>query len=845
MWNLNEVIDNLMKAIKASEKKVTPYDTTAEVIRTEGTTAWVKIPGGVEETPVSMSVSANPGETVRVRVANGQAWITGNDSAPPTDDTTANKAQATATTAQHYASMALEDAEVAHEAAITAQNYATEAGQAASAAQTSADAAQASATNANEYASRALGGLSTVQSVAETLTWITQHGTMTLTTDTALDPTHVYFVLNDPPAGQSEPHGYYDVGGHYYDIVEEPDVADIASYYVLSIDESLNNYVGTHLALTADGLWLLPAASGTYKVLIATGAAGSSYSAGTYIIDSTGATVAHYGTNVQIGKDNESKVVIAPTKFEAKGEIDSYFLIENINGQNTTRTFIADGTINTFTIVNADTVLSAKVAGVDAGFIVSTLSASTKSVTVSPYPSAGDTVEITYKVWTTGDESPIYTFGNRDSNYTSGIRSLTEGWGMVASGDYTHAEGYASKATGTYAHAEGYQTESKSFATHTEGRETVASGSYSHAEGAYTEASAIGAHAEGALTVASGTYSHAEGHGQKAAQGIPQILLTASGNGSHAEGYATTASGSYSHAEGGNTTASGNWSHAEGSGTVASGGSSHASNTYTIAASQDQTAIGRFNVQDSNDTYAFIIGNGLNTSSRSNALTVDWNGNVRFGGQNSWEKIGSGDFIPRYKAWTFSDCNDVDQTGWWFISASEVANGIANFPPLTDGCYFLAFSNGTNYMTQFCFSREPNKRCIFWRSKVTNNGTVQWGMWAPYGGAKTYSGYISQNSNINLRVEIPSTAMNRMTIRIWGVNATAPYEEMFCVSNIENLTTTLSSLTRSTVYGTSNINCGIAHESAGYYRIKLDNTSSSNGNCFNIELGHNWAYFNY
>ena len=823
-------VSDLIDVLKENENKPKPYDTTAEVVRVEDGTAWVHIPGGEDETPVSMSVSASPGETVRVRVANGHAWITGNDSAPPTDDTTAIRAQVTATTAREYAETAIADAELAHDAALEARASADEAAQA-------ADAAQASANNANEYASRALGNLSTVQSVAETLTWITQHGTMTLTTDISLDPTHVYFVV--------DPNGDYIVGSTHYSIVAEPDADDLSTYYELSIDESLNNYVGTHLALTNDGLWLLPAASGTYKVLVATGAAGSSYSAGTYIIDSTGATVAYYGTNVQIGKDNESKVVIAPTKFEAKGEIDSYFLIENINGQNTTRTFIADGTINTFTIVNADTVLSAKVAGADAAFVVSTLSASTKGVTVSPYPSAGDTVEITYKVWTTGDESPIYTFGNRDSNYTSGIRSLTEGWGMVASGDYTHAEGYASKATGTYAHAEGYQTESKSFATHTEGRETVASGSYSHAEGAYTEASAIGAHAEGALTVASGTYSHAEGHGQKAAQGIPQILLTASGNASHAEGHATTASGSYSHAEGGNTTASGNWSHAEGSSTVASGGSSHASNTFTIAASESQTAIGRFNVQDSNDTYAFIIGNGLNASSRSNAFTVDWNGNFTFGGQNSWEKIGSGDFIPRYKAWTFSDCNDVDQTGWWFISASEVANGIANFPPLTDGCYFLAFSNGTNYMTQFCFSREPNKRCIFWRSKVTNNGTVQWGMWAPYGGAKTYSGYISQSSNINLRVEIPSTAMNRMTIRIWGVNATAPYEEMFCVSNIENLTTTLSSLTRSTVYGTSNINCGIAHESAGYYRIKLDNTSSSNGNCFNIELGHNWAYFNY
>ena len=68
------------------------YDTIAEVVRTEGSTAWVHIPGGVDETPIAMSVSAKEGDTVRVRVAGGQAWIVGNDTAPPTDDSLAKKA---------------------------------------------------------------------------------------------------------------------------------------------------------------------------------------------------------------------------------------------------------------------------------------------------------------------------------------------------------------------------------------------------------------------------------------------------------------------------------------------------------------------------------------------------------------------------------------------------------------------------------------------------------------------------------------------------------------------------------------------------------------------------------
>ena len=49
----------------------------------------------------------------------------------------------------------------------------------------------------------------------------------------------------------------------------------------------------------------------------------------------------------------------------------------------------------------------------------------------------------------------------------------------------------------------------------------------------------------------------------------------------------------------------------------------------TISDSPGQTSIGKCNVQDSNNTYAFIIGNGTSTSARSNALTVDWSGNIQ------------------------------------------------------------------------------------------------------------------------------------------------------------------------------------------------------------------------
>lgn len=146
-------------------------------------------------------------------------------------------------------------------------------------------------------------------------------------------------------------------------------------------------------------------------------------------------------------------------------------------------------------------------------------------------------------------------------------------------------------------------------------------GNYSVAEGYNTTASGSTSHAEGYGITASGYASHAEGSD-----------TTASGNNSHSEGYDTTAIGYASHAEGYDTTASGWASHAEGYDLTASGYASHAQNFGTIAASEAQTALGSYNVADANNTYAVIVGNGIDGSNRSNALTVDWQGNVECAG---------------------------------------------------------------------------------------------------------------------------------------------------------------------------------------------------------------------
>ncbi len=106
-----------------------------------------------------------------------------------------------------------------------------------------------------------------------------------------------------------------------------------------------------------------------------------------------------------------------------------------------------------------------------------------------------------------------------------------------------------------------------------------------------------------------------------------------------AEGVVTTAEGVASHSEGAASIAYGNYSHAEGSASVAYGIASHSQNEGTLAQGRAQTAIGKYNVaQGSADSiaatdHAFIIGNGTANDARSNALTVDWSGNVDFSGK--------------------------------------------------------------------------------------------------------------------------------------------------------------------------------------------------------------------
>lgn len=121
---------------------------------------------------------------------------------------------------------------------------------------------------------------------------------------------------------------------------------------------------------------------------------------------------------------------------------------------------------------------------------------------------------------------------------------------------------------------------------------------------------------------ASGYYSSAAGIGTKA-----------HGYAARADGQYTKALGDLSYAGGGGTIAKGMASRATGGNTVAKGYCSSAEGENTIATGRDQHVQGKFNVEDTENKYAHIVGNGEDDDNRSNAHTVDWDGNGWFAGK--------------------------------------------------------------------------------------------------------------------------------------------------------------------------------------------------------------------
>ena len=258
--------------VETPEKKSAPYDTQAEVRRVEGDIAWVHIPGGVDETPVQLTTNAKKGDIVQIRVSGGRAWLYGNATSPPTDDTVAKKANKTAAAANEHAVNAITSAMLAQQSAEEAQESAsiarvvtneiqqyaqtaeksvTEILEDAVTARINADSAQESATTALTAANTAQWQLGVIEDVVGTLEWIATHAIYKWTDDTTPETGKWYYSLVateviTPKIFDLQAGRYYTRStGYIYIKVINPVVSDIENYY------EYNSETGTYF-LTQD-----------------------------------------------------------------------------------------------------------------------------------------------------------------------------------------------------------------------------------------------------------------------------------------------------------------------------------------------------------------------------------------------------------------------------------------------------------------------------------------------------------------------------------------------------------------------------------------------------------------
>ncbi|MEE1316002.1 MAG: hypothetical protein U0K35_02110 [Prevotella sp.] len=391
---MSKTTKNIASAIKdASKSKTSGYDTQAVVKRIEGNTAWVHIPGGVDETPVQMTMAAKPGDVVQVRVSNGRAWLYGNATAPPTDDTRANFAVG---------------------AAIDAGKEAGRAKDAADRAEASAEEARTQAVRATGYANDSLSQLSIVEDVVGTLNWITTHATYKLTGDEKVKAGKWYFTKS----------------GDTYNVVINPtgDPSAQGWYEIDTIDEAVSNYIASHLALTDAGLWVTKD-NQSYKILLANDSM--------KVYDDAGRVVASYGSTAIIGPvaNNTVRTVISGGATSGGMEV----IRRTNNG--------ADERVIYFGYANGNAESGKEIAPyLTLGTRITSEEIGNYSITSGYFLVASGYASHAQGAYTKAIGSCAHAEGFYSTAY--GAHSHVEGYGNNANGDNSHASGMATIANG-------------------------------------------------------------------------------------------------------------------------------------------------------------------------------------------------------------------------------------------------------------------------------------------------------------------------------------------------------------------------------------------------------------
>ncbi|WP_431137471.1 hypothetical protein [Psychroserpens mesophilus] len=219
--------------------------------------------------------------------------------------------------------------------------------------------------------------------------------------------------------------------------------------------------------------------------------------------------------------------------------------------------------------------------------------------------------------------SGLFSTAFGTSSLSSGLASTAFG-NSEASGDYSNAFGYTSRATGDYSNAFGYTSRATGDFSQAFGFNSEASGNYSTAFGYNSEASGLYSISFGRNTTASGNTSTVFGRDN-----------TVNGDYSITFGRDNTVNGDYSTAFGFESEANGDYSTAIGLNAISNSLNSVAVGLNVNADTFGEASFGINNTIITGDTTTwnasdrlFNVGNGTNTSNRSDALTILKKGDV-------------------------------------------------------------------------------------------------------------------------------------------------------------------------------------------------------------------------
>lgn len=505
MNSLDYVVNKVLEVIRRDIRKNASdsYD-TGTVKRIDGNIAWVQYDEkNPQVTPVVISgASCKKGDKVRIKNNNGTAFILGNDSNPPTDDTKAEHAQV-------IAEISGQTAEEAQTTASEAEQEATIASQTAEAADTKADTAleQVGAsitTDTLHYLATDLdsgvttstpGWTTTVQSITSALpylwTYHTYHKASGQSVNTQPVITGVYGDTGaagpQGPAGQQGEQGPAGSDGD-----DGISVTAVQPQY----------YLSTSSSSATGGSW------------------GNSlnYETGKYIWTRDQITYSNSTTGYSTAIYNEALTTACSTSEQALNVaegVDEHFWYDN-TGAHVTEDTQEDYQQDPEN-AGGNTLITSQGMAIRKG--TKELATMTKDgFDAKTYDSSDNEVVIAYLGYGEGTDSggslskaPYYDIGHRLSGSTKGNYSTAEGYNTTASGYVSHAEGQRTEATGAHAHAEGLYTEAAGNRAHAEGEDTIASGNRAHAEGYYTTASGNYSHSQNYHTEAGYDYQTAIG----------------------------------------------------------------------------------------------------------------------------------------------------------------------------------------------------------------------------------------------------------------------------------------------------------------------------------------------